>query len=806
MKKTGIEIKVTILAIFIVAAVVMSAYLVHKSLTQIVNSIQNEASPDYRLIVIKDIALDLLEIENNIQLYTLTKDRSNLKNYVKVNKRVKNRVAILTGLSNSPNEKLYWNDSVKYLVEEKLNIWEEIKQIHTVQDNPQPQFAELYSLLEKKEIDTLKVEVVIEPLRKKGFFKKIFGKKDSATIRIDTTFVEKSVENEEIRKEIKQLETDLKQKEQKKNKRELELIEQNIQATRKLNNLIVGIEKAEKDNLIEKTDEADRLATLIYKRLSAFSIMAVVLLFVILYLFVRYLQKAKVYQRVLTTAKLEAERLASAKEVFVANISHEMRTPVNAIYGLTEQLLLHKTNAKIKEQLAVVLKSAKHLKQVVNDTLDFSKIQANKLKIKEIDFSAESIIREIIDLHKAEAAIKNIDLVYRFITKLPPALLGDPFRLKQILINTLGNAIKFTEKGSVTLLVKSQKININQFHLYFYIEDTGIGISTENMKLIFEDFVQVESDYTRKFSGTGLGLSIVKKLIELQNGKISIESELGSGTTISFHIPYKLGSLDNIEQLTQQEIIIPEKIKELKILGVDDEEFNRYLLKVIFEKWGVAYQEAKNGKEAVKMAVESNFDLILMDVRMPELNGIEASKLILKEKSLSHIIAVAAVNTESEMKLCSEAGMISFLSKPFSEFELFNMIVSALKISNENDSLSTKEFELEELERLANGDPIFMKEMIQIFIRSTRAEIKNINVALKNENWQEISDAAHKIAPPCKHIKASELYKKIKQLEKNTNDLESLQSVPELISFIEHKVEKINSSLSRLIESGRFDS
>ncbi|MEN8116835.1 MAG: ATP-binding protein [Bacteroidota bacterium] len=806
MRKPESETRVTILAIFIVVAVIISGFLVYRSLKEIVSSIQSEASTDFRLIIIKDISLDLLEIENDIQLYALTKNKSNLEHYEKVNQRLKNRIVVLAGLSEGQTHNAYLNDSVKYLVEAKLEIWEEIKRINDRRIDPSPQFEELYSMLEKKEIDTVRVEVEIPPTPPKGFFRKIFEKKDTTVqTRIDTTIIERTVENEEIREQIEQLEAELRQSEQRRNRRELLLIEQNIQVTGQLNNLVAQIEKEERDNLIERNQEADRLATLIYKRLSAFSIMAVAMLFIVLYLFVRYLQKAKKYQQILTKAKHEAENLSKAKEVFIANVSHEMRTPVNAIYGLTEQLLQHKTSAKIKEKLVILLKSSQHLKAVVNDTLDFSKIRAKKLKFEEVDFAPENVISEILSLHKSEAADKNIDLFYQPANKLPEALAGDPFRLKQILINTIGNAIKFTEKGNVTLKVKSEKTEDDMFRLHFWIKDTGIGISKENLEHIFEDFVQAETDYTRKFSGTGLGLSIVKKLIELQSGEITINSELNKGTVVSFSIPYKSGNPENLKQLSKEKITVPGQVKELKILGIDDEEYNRYLLKVIFEKWEVEFKEAKNGKEAVKLALNNEFDIILMDLRMPELNGIEAAKQIMRKKPHSKIIAVAAINGESEIKMCREAGMSHFLAKPFSESNLLDTIVSVLR-TNANGNNSKRDFKLEELERLTGGDHAFMKEMIQVFINSTENGIKDIKLALTEKNWKAISNAAHKMAAPCKHIMANDLYDKIKQLEKNTENSEELEKVTELVLFIEQKVEKINKSLSDLIESGRFDS
>jgi hypothetical protein len=218
MKSSEIERNIVILAVFIVVAVVISGFLVNASLRQIVNSIHNEASSDYGLIVIKDISLDLLELENSIQLYTLTEEKSNLKNYEKVNNRLKERITLLSGLAQENSEEENINDSIKYLVETKLEIWGEIRRINVAKKDPQTQFDELYLMLEKKEIDTIQVEVIVEPPKKKGIFSKIFGKKDSVVTRIDTSYVEKTVKNEEIRVEIEELQTGLKQQEQRKNR------------------------------------------------------------------------------------------------------------------------------------------------------------------------------------------------------------------------------------------------------------------------------------------------------------------------------------------------------------------------------------------------------------------------------------------------------------------------------------------------------------------------------------------------------------------------------------------------------------
>lgn len=804
MKRFGLIAKIIVLTIFIVAAVVMSGFMVYSSLSQIVNSIYREALPDYKLVVIKNITLDLSEIQNSIELYTYTKEKTYLTNYDNVKKRLNDRVSMLDALSDEEDVMLHWNDSIKNLVETKLLIWEEIKQIRTVKNYSGKKFDELYSMLEKKEIDTVQVEVVVDPPPPKGFFKKLFGKKDTAIKRIDTTFVERTVENEAIRAEIEQLETDIKQREQKKNKRELQLIEQNIVVTGKLNHLVAQFEEAERDSLIEKTNEADRLATETYNRILTFTLIAVVFLFIVIFVVFRNLRKERAYQRVLKKATAEAESLAHAKEGFMATVSHEMRTPVNAIYGLSEQLMHDKTNAKVREKLAVLSASAKHLKNIVTDILDFSKIQANKLQLEEVDFSPRELIAETLNLHKPDAGNKAIELHSKIENELPPALFGDPLRLKQILINIIGNAIKFTDKGSVTLKVKSQITNDANCILYFWVTDTGIGISETNLENIFEEFVQVESEHTRKFSGTGLGLAIVKKLVQLQAGDISITSKRGEGTTVAFQIPYKVGNPKHIKRQTIEDLFVPDPIKKQNVLVVDDEEFNRYLVRVIFDKWGVEYHEAQNGEEAVRKALENDYDIILMDIRMPKLNGIEASKLILEKKPEAEIIAIAAVNGEVEIQQCYDAGMKSFLKKPFSEADLLNVFMEVLDGRSQelNETESSDEFNLDELEGLAGGDNDFFKEMIQIFIRSSKSGFELMELALKEEKWSEISEAAHKMAPPCKHIGAAQLYDLVKQLENNTRKQTSTDTVYKLVQTIGNKIERINKKLAHLIEEG----
>jgi signal transduction histidine kinase len=382
----------------------------------------------------------------------------------------------------------------------------------------------IYSQLEQQRFDTTKNETV-----KEGFFRKLLGKQK---VIVDTTIVERNLEKDEIREQIRKLENEITERGEETNLLESNLINENIQITNKLNALIAQAEQEETNSLIEETLEADRLANLTYKRLAAFSIAAVLLFLLVLYLLFNYLKKARAHERGLKKARQEAENLAQAKEKFAANVSHEMRTPVNAIYGLAEQLLKRKNNDNLNKQISVLAQSAQHLNRIINDTLDFTKIQTNKLKLNTVHFSPQKVFDEVVALQKYNAAQKNISLKYQSAENLPEALIGDPLRLKQILINLIGNAIKFTDKGEVVFSAKSEKQEDSLCELQMEIRDTGIGISKENLEIIFDEFVQAENPEGKKYSSTGLGLAIVKKLVELQGGSVKIDSEPGTGTTV----------------------------------------------------------------------------------------------------------------------------------------------------------------------------------------------------------------------------------------------------------------------------------
>lgn len=807
MKKIKVEIQVTFLTIIIAAAMVGSGYLVYNSLSSIIDSIHGESRPDTRLLLIKDIAADLTEVENHVRLYSLTGDSKYLDGYSELNSTVQQKLLELKDYGTAGPDESQLIDSIGLLSQEKLLLWDKIRSLHRQKGKAQQPFTQLYSRIDTAIVpfDTIQVKAPEE--KKEGFFKRItaiFGKsgKKSSTPAAPI-IIDKSEEKENIKQEIATIERKMTDQTRRFQVQEKYLVEQNMWITSRLMKQVGTLEYREQRRLETKTQEADFMAAQTYRRLTVFTLTTVVLLLAVLFIFIRNIQKSKNYQQILKKARTEAENLAKAKEMFVATVSHEMRTPINAIYGLTEQLLQKVQDPETAADLKIVHTSTEHLISLVNDTLDFSKIEAQKLKIEEIDFLPEEVFREVYILNKNAAAAKGVELTVKELPEAGLALKGDPIRLKQILINLVSNALKFTSSGRVQMkpqLIKEEEL----VWLKTEVIDTGIGISDEDAEKIFDEFVQLDNDLTQKHRGAGLGLSIVRKLVELQGGRISLKSTPGKGSCFTVEIPYQNGDPLKVPSRTIEKLRIPPHLKDLRFLLVDDEAFNRYLLKNILSKWGVSYIEAANGKTAVELAQKNNFDLIFMDLRMPVLNGFETSRLILTQKPGTRIIALTAANNPDDIQKSREAGMLDFLQKPFSEAALLKLIEGLFPEKRSSPAIPSAAGEhvnTGDLERISGNDKAFVSEMIRVFIRSCNDGLENMKAGLRSHNGQAIAEAAHKLAAPAKHMQAKYLYDKLKTLETEAPVIENLPEIPQIVEEVEAEIRQITGILKKKLEN-----
>ncbi|MEO6304248.1 MAG: ATP-binding protein [Bacteroidia bacterium] len=409
------------------------------------------------------------------------------------------------------------------------------------------------------------------------------------------------------------------------------------------------------------------------------------LVIIFIWILYRDINKRQKIEKELIITQKKAEDAAVIKEEFMANMSHEIRTPMNAIIGFNNRLIKTSLSAEQKEYVMAVKSSGENLLTIVNDILDFSKIEAGMVRIENIEFKLHSLLESVCNTFFVQAKEKNIPLQLHISENVPKLITGDPTRLSQILINLIGNAIKFTDRGNIDINVETLKTDEDLFYLQFKVTDTGIGILKDKLSGIFERFTQAKSDTSRIYGGTGLGLSIVKKLLDLQNGDITVESEKGKGSTFTFTIPYKKPNTilknDARKPETNQKTSIKNKTR---VLVVEDNLLNQKLAGFILNDWGFEYDICGNGKVAIEKLQNNFYDLVLMDIQMPEMNGYETTEFIRKQLNIKvPVIAMTAHALPDEKEKCLSFGMTDHISKPINEKDLYALISKHLNTIKE---------------------------------------------------------------------------------------------------------------------------
>ena len=502
----------------------------------------------------------------------------------------------------------------------------------------------------------------------------------------------------------------------------------------------------------------------------------------------------------------ELIKAQKAKEQFLANMSHEIRTPINGIVGMVNLLMESATSVEQANYLTAIKHSADNLKVIINDILDFSVIEAGKLKFEKIGFNLSQQVQSVIDSLMVQAKEKGLEIELKIATKKETILLGDPVRLSQILINLINNAIKFTHKGKIIVDLFCSEPHDNIVNVTFKVIDTGIGIDKEKINSIFETFKQADESITRKFGGTGLGLTISKQLVELQGGKISVSSERNKGTTFTFDIPYTPGrNKDVIDNEMDVLSIKPRNhspsLSGMRVLLVEDNDINRMYAANVLKKWNCSLDEAENGQIALEKLKKQDYDLILMDIHMPILDGIETSRSIRntfkKPKSEVPIIAFTANALKGDKDKYLEAGMNSYISKPFMPDELYK-IMSKFYTANKNGAADTAKEALTDLtylRKMSNNDESFVQEMVSSFIEKTPKIITQINQANKDKNWPEVSAIAHKLKPNLAFMGMDSLKQLISDIETNAKNSANTDEIPGMVDKL---TSSVNNAISEL--------
>ena len=498
-------------------------------------------------------------------------------------------------------------------------------------------------------------------------------------------------------------------------------------------------------------------------------------------------------------ATIIAENAVKAKQQFLSNMSHEIRTPMNAIIGFTKVVLKTDLSAKQKEYLTAIKLSGDALIVLINDILDLAKVDAGKMVFEKTPFKLKSSISSMLHLFETKTQEKNLKLVQNYDNNIPTVLVGDSIRLHQIILNLVSNAVKFTNTGNITVGVHMLHEDNEQVILEFAFTDTGIGIPKSKIKSIFENFQQASSGTSRLYGGTGLGLAIVKQLVEQQGGKIWVKSIVDIGTTFSFTLAFD--KTDEAAPLENEIYELDTEIKDIKVLVVEDMPLNQLLMKTLLDDFGFERDIAENGAVAIEKLKNKKYDIILMDLQMPVMNGFETTKYIRKTmKSKIPIIALTADVTTVDLDKCKAVGMNDYLAKPIDEGVLYSKIIGILKNSEVERYINKnvgkihdlgkkiKCINLAYLNEITKSNSILIKEMISLYLEQTPPLINIIKQSLEDKNWALLAAAVHKMIPSFSimgiHTDFEDMAKKIQKIAVTKKQLEDIADLVRQIEEI----------------------
>lgn len=781
------------------------------------------ARPNYTQLYLNQLLAHSSEAESQVRAYTLTLDPAYLTNYEQKTSSIFTTLDTLEYIARKQKSPVAPIDSLRRLMENKVTKLNEFMSLKV--ENDERTFSELaIRQLNKQATDSVAIKkalkkteteiseaqpslprVEMKEEERKGLLSRLFGrsKKEpklvqpdsqvvttSSTVSVDTIVVAQAV-SDTVMQRMQQLLTQLQREETIRRRqltdRELTLLKEDNAIMQRIGAMVRTLEHAEVVKTRNQANEARKLSEDASLLIFMLSCMGLLSSFIFLGLIIRDISRSNYYKKRLELAKQRAEELSQVKAHFLANMSHEIRTPLHAILGFSEQLSQQASLPQAQaEQLEVIRSSSGFLLSLVNDILDLSKIEAGKLRFEQKPFALKDTLEHTIRMMKPRAEQKGLKLQV-FLPEDEFYLTGDPYRLQQILFNLLSNAIKFTEEGAVRLICSAADNGFGKAVVRMQIVDTGIGIPKDRLNQVFDNFSQADESVTRRFGGTGLGLSITHKLVKLMGGELELESEVGKGTTFFINLPF---SLTEAQELTEQQevkaLAMHHHWPEARVLVADDDPINQKLLQHMLKKFGVHAQFVNNGLEALKLLEESSFDLLLTDIQMPELDGLELVRRLRAKKMTLPVVAVTANALPEDTQHYLNTGMSDTLIKPFNENELYRLLYQHLPEHLRSDSAKEQlklpqepklpqadltpeeegDYNLEAFAQFANGDAEALRSFILFFEETLSNNLVQLNELIAHKQLAQAGELAHKMYPSVKQIGASEMADALKSLEK----------------------------------------
>ena len=809
------------LIILLISSIV---YFTFNSFQQLTQSSDELAKPNARIELLHDILFTIYNAESNIRSYTLSEQEETLNAYFLELANINDMVDTLLILAGNDKFFLQFIDSINVKLNEKTELLEQFIELKRQDENSifyQRALHEIIQIAEGEgklreithqsvldpEFDDTVTEVYSEEVSEeresilRKFWNLVRGRDDKKAeeqeqiaeenkipeIESDDSQIAQQIRTDsiitvyrdtddlrgDIESTLRSIAQSMVRKQQRLKAEENRILKEDKEVMDRIWGYVKLLEDYERANAIEKAQTAHSTVKSTSNKIFIIVVFSLFVLIVFSMFLVSDINKSRFYKNQLVHAKNKAEDLLLVKQRFMANISHEIRTPLNSIIGFSRQL--GKTDLKKEHKTFVnaISQSSVHLLNMVNDILDFSKIEAGKIHLEDTYLNIRDIAEEVYNTLHIIAKEKKLDFKIDTKNLKNHHVSGDPMRIRQILLNIAGNAIKFTEKGSVEMIVSDyvKKEEPNLSFVSIRVTDTGVGIALADQQKIFEEFAQSDNQVTRKFGGTGLGLSISKKLVEIMNGSIELQSRKSKGTNFTIHLPLKI--TEKPVKLEKVESMATDKTLIARILLVEDDKLNRLLLKSLFTEYpGISLLESEDGFKGLELIKKEKFDLIITDIQMPGMSGIE---MVRQMKQLPEpinfrtpILAFTADITPENILEINQNGIDDYITKPVDEYQLMNKISELLKVENKqafsvlkdskeidfhglnsgikDSHQDQKPYDLEGLKRFTGNDEKSMMLIIEAFLDDTNAHIKELEVSLKQDNRQNIFQIAHKMS------------------------------------------------------------
>lgn len=498
----------------------------------------------------------------------------------------------------------------------------------------------------------------------------------------------------------------------------------------------------------------------------------------------------------LAQARIQVEESLKVKEQFLNNMSHEIRTPINAIVGFTDLLGKTTLDEEQRTYLHAIQTSGDNLVSLVNDILNFSKLKSGKLEIESIHFRLSEVISSVTELLMLKAVEKGIKFSSERDPSIPDELIGDPTRLAQILLNLAGNAIKFTDTGEVKIAVKKESETEQAITINFSVSDTGIGIPEEKLFTIFDEFVQASSSTTRKYGGSGLGLSIVKQLVDLQHGVIAVQSKPGKGSIFNFSLTYQKTKQN---QMLNGASDFPEKedvFEGLRVLVVEDNLLNQILAKKYLNDMGCKVEIAENGVIAIQKLEEKEFDIVLMDIQMPEMDGYQATRRIRERKDKKYgsipILAMTAHDMKGEKEKCVGAGMNGYIAKPIHREVLKERI---LELLNRGHMIN-----MDVIKKFIGSDQKFIDHLMKKFMDESGPRMEKLLAETEKKNWPEVRTIAHRMLSSTRILHLRALSGMLESIELMAEEKKEEEKITLLVSNASDTLNRAVAEIKKLVQ------